>query len=164
MISVLPAQTWSWGDSLRLVSWSLLWFALVLPAAVFEGLVLAAVSSVPGWTVGDGTWWGDLGSAASWTLFLSAYAVVPAVAGAAVALPLTKVLGSAMRRVRCRAVHVAADAVLAGVLAAVPVAVVPELWVVFVPLPVAAASAAALARAVDFWRRERVSEAVGVRS
>lgn len=142
---------WTWGDSLRLVSWSLLWFALALPVVLFEAFVLSTVVQAPGSTIGDGTWWVDLDSTAGWALFMSAFAAVPVVLGGAVALPFAKVLGSALRRVQYPAVHVGANALLGGALAAVPVALAPELWAVLVPFPVVAASAAALARAGGFW-------------
>jgi hypothetical protein len=141
---------WTWGASVRLVAWSLLWCSLVLPFLLFEALLIAGVVQAQDWTVGDGSWW-DLNAAAGWALLMAAFAVVPLLVGAAVAVPLVKVLGSALRGVRHPAVHVVASALLAGALAAVPVVLAPELWAVLGPPPVAAAGAAALARSGGFW-------------
>lgn len=103
---------WTWARSVELVAVSYLWLVgAVAPAgALATWLVTALVTG----SFLDGF----LGALAAVGLFILLFAVIAAV-GAAVAVPFTQVLGRALRHTRSRLVHVAAHAVLGGVLAAV---------------------------------------------
>ncbi|MFJ4222401.1 hypothetical protein [Curtobacterium luteum] len=128
----------------RAIAWML---GLTLPVAAVAGMLAAACSAPQTWTFTGGPWWSTLWGVVGWAVVVDAVSVVPVAVGALVTLPLTFALGRLLGRVRSARVQVVATSVLAGVLAAVPVAFggVGGL-VVTVPVSLAAGAAGALAR------------------
>lgn len=156
----VPRPTWTWRASLQLELRALGWMlGVTLP--VVSALLCAVVVAVPGSGWGPETVDGSLGGVAgivlsgfvttvSWAVVMTGASVVPTVLGALAAVPFTMLLGVLMRSVRCRGCHVAATAVLAGTLAALPCVVSPDLIVFLIPVSLAAGAAGALARVGAF--------------
>lgn len=139
---------WSWADSawleVRAFGWML---GVTLPVIVLVGALVAQ----PGWQA--------LAIAVVWVVLVDGVALLPTAAAAVVALPFTMLLGRLMRPVRSRLLHVVATSALAGTLAAAPLAVFPDAYVVLVPMSVAAGAAGALARRGEFRRADRLAAA-----
>jgi len=149
------APTWSdsWWLVLRALGWLL---GVTLPATVVLAMFLPG--AIEGWGMQPEPWWLAIVNVLLWMLMVVALSSLPAVLAAVVAWPLTMLLGRAMRSVRSRALHVVATSALAGVLAALPLALLP-VFVLFVPMSIAAGAAAALARNGEFRRADRLAAA-----
>lgn len=151
---------WTWSDSrwleVRAFGWML---GVTLPATVLITLVGAGAFS--GWDVGTayGSWWVAIGGTVMWVVMVDVVAFLPTMAAALVALPFTMLLGRAMRPVRSRVLHVAATSALAGILAALPLVVLPDWLIVLGPVSVAAGAAGALARNGEYRRADRLAAA-----
>ncbi|MGU3411179.1 hypothetical protein ACLBWP_13800 [Microbacterium sp. M1A1_1b] len=155
----LPVPTWSWRASIRLELRALGWMlGATLPVVTVIGVVIVmSVPAIdPGW-VSDG-WWSTVLGAVGWAVYITVFAAIPTVVGAVVALPFTMLLGLLMRPVHRTGLHVLATSLLAGVLAAAPLAIIPDGWTLFVPVSLAAGAAGALARHGTFRRAARTRE------
>ncbi|MCJ1715784.1 hypothetical protein [Curtobacterium sp. VKM Ac-2922] len=143
----LPAPTWTWRASILLELRALGWMlGATLPVATTVCMLVAA--TVPavlpeGW---ESTGFRDVGYGLVVLTMMEVYGAIPTVVGAVVALPFTMLLGLLMRPVRRPGLHVLATCLLAGTLAAVPLALGPFAWVLFTPVSLAAGAAGALAR------------------
>lgn len=148
-----PTWSDSWWLVLRALGWLL---GVTLPVTVV--LALSIPGALEGWGMQPQPWWQAIVNVLLWMLMVVALSSLPAVLAAVVAWPFTMLLGRAMRSVRSRTLHVVATSALAGVLAALPLALLP-VFVLFVPMSIAAGAAAALARNGEFRRADRLAAA-----
>ncbi|PZF66437.1 hypothetical protein DEI81_02210 [Curtobacterium sp. MCBD17_013] len=150
-------RTWadSWWLEIRAYGWLV---GVTLPIVLLLGLSgTSLVSLTDGIGVGGGPWYEVVGQMLLWVVWMDGLTAVFAFGAVLVALPFTWSLGRVMRPVRSRAVHVVATSVLAGTLAAVPIAVWPPSAILFVPISVAAGAAGAIARRGEFRRADRLA-------
>jgi hypothetical protein len=158
---------WTWGDSAGLVARAYCWLVGVTVPA---GMVLAFVVQLAVSAAQDPhhRFWGpDLELLVLFAFWAAVIVAVVAVGGAVVALHCTHVLGLLLRRVRCRALHVVATAVLAGVLGAVTagaIGAIEGVWAAQV-LGSSMGASTGVAGAIARWRqlRARAREAAAPR-
>jgi hypothetical protein len=148
----------SWRLELRAYCWMI---GALLPLANL--LAVLAIGVPSGQFLQGAAWGGLIVEALGWAVLADGVAAVFTVGAAIVVIPLTQALALLLRRVRSRAVHIAASSFLAGTLAAVPLAFIGSPqgadWffgiVVFVPISIAAGAAGAIARRGEFRRADR---------
>lgn len=151
-------NTWTWSDSwwleLRALGWML---GVTLPVTI--AVCMSLPGTLAGWGMVDQTWWQAIINVVLWALLIDAVSALPTVAAVIVSLPVTMLLGLALRPVRSRTLQIIGTSVLAGTLAAVPLAPWPDFAVLFVPMSIAAGAAGALARNGEFRRADRLAAA-----
>lgn len=151
-------SSWTWGDSwwleLRALGWML---GATLPITIVLAMLLPG--SLAGWGMTSQTWWQAAVNVVLWALMVDAISALPTVVAVLVSLPFTMGLGLLLRPVRSRVLQVIATSALAGTLAALPLALVPDAFVLFVPMSLAAGAAGALARRGEFRRADRLAAA-----
>lgn len=136
---------WTWGTAVRLELRGVCWtIGATLPAIWF---VIELMNHEPGY----------LEYALDWVPFIVVVAIPVVVIGATAILPLTYLLGRALERVRPWPVHIVAQSILGGTLAAVPLAFGPDVFPaeIFGSAPLAVGAAAALARYGQLRRAAR---------
>jgi hypothetical protein len=136
---------WTWGTAVRLELRGVCWtIAATLPIAT---LLNAVLTQHPDYFL----------VMFDWLPFIVIVAIPFVLIGAMAILPLTYLLGRALERIRPWTVHIVAQSVLGGTLAAVPLAFGPDMFPaeIFGSAPIAVGTAAALARYGQLRRAAR---------
>ncbi|KQO62936.1 hypothetical protein [Curtobacterium sp. Leaf261] len=136
---------WTWGTAVRLELRGVCWtIGATLPVATLVNTVL---TQHPDYIL----------VMFDWLPFIVVVAIPFVVIGAAAILPLTYLLGHVLERVRPWPVHIVAQSILGGTLAAVPLAFGPDVFPaeIFGSAPFAVGAAAALARYGQLRRATR---------
>ncbi len=147
-MAVTARERWTaadaWALNGRAAGWML---GATLPVASVLGMLLAPLFSTSWVSSGGGSWWAAIGGCITWAVLVDAVSAVFVLGSALVTVPVSWGAGRLLERVRRPWLQVAATAVLAGTMAAVPAGIAGiDGLVVTAPICLAAGAAGALAR------------------